>query len=375
MHGTRPPFPELSPEEQALIALAQIPGIGPGRIRLLLSQLGSAEAVLTASAKQLQRIPGVGPQLAQNIAAFNARPVIQDQRLRAVRTKAQLLSLWNPNFPYLLQQIDDPPAFLWLRGRLTEVDQQAIAIVGTRRASEYGKRLATYFAGELARQGFTIVSGLAYGIDAAAHRGALHAGGRTLAVLGSGVDRIYPSSHRKLARAIVEQGALLSEYPLGAPPDAPNFPRRNRIIAGLSLGTLVIEAYETGGALITARLALDYNREVFALPGPADAPSSAGCHRLIQQGVARLVTSPEDILSELPLSSLRVSSKGPPEEPLQKLSAIEQKLLNVLDTSPLHIEVICARTELDPATALVYLLELEFKGFVRQMAGRQFFRT
>ncbi len=367
------PPPDLSPEEQALIALAHVPGIGPGRIRLLLTHFGSAQAVFTASTTRLQQLPGVGPQLAHQIASFRAEPVLRDQLQRAVRAHAHLYTLQDERFPYLLKHIDDPPAFLWLRGRLLPDDKQAIAIVGTRRASAYGKRLATYFARELARQGFTIVSGLAYGIDAAAHQGALAAGGRTLAVLGSGVDRIYPSSHHRLAQAIMKQGALLSEYPLGTPPDAPNFPRRNRIIAGLSLGTLVVEAYETGGALITARLALDYNREVFALPGPADAPTSAGCHQLIQQGVARLVTSPDDILAEI-ASSLHTAStsteKNPPE-----LSEMERKLLDVLDTTPRHIEVICDQARMDPATALVYLLELEFKGLVRQMAGRQFYKV
>ncbi|MCG8608693.1 DNA-processing protein DprA [bacterium] len=262
-----------------------------------------------------------------------------------------------------------------MRGTLTDADARAVAIVGTRRSSEYGRRMAHEFALELAQRGFTVVSGLAYGIDAAAHQGALEAGGRTLAVLGSGADRIYPAKHKKLAQTIAGQGAVLSEYPLGAAPDAPNFPRRNRIISGLSLGTLVVEAFEKGGALITARIAVEQNREVFALPSPVHSRPGAGTNRLIQRGHAKLVLTVDDIVEELGLPEPAPSLFSEATEPPPDLHPIERQLFDVLEAEPQHIDTLCQKTGHDVSTALVYLLGLEFKGLVRQMAGKQFFRV
>ncbi len=359
-------------EQRALIALSMVPGVGPGRIRALLARFGSAGAALATSRTALATVPGLGPQTAAAIAGFDGAADVEDQMRRAERAGATLVPSWAPGFPRPLRQIYDPPTFLWLRGDLLEQDEKAIAIVGTRRATDYGRRLAHEFAAELAGRGFTIVSGLAYGIDAAAHRGALEAGGRSLAVFGSGVDNIYPARNAALAQAMIEQGALLSEYPLGAKPDAPNFPRRNRLVSGLALGTLVVEAHETGGALITARLALEQNREVFAVPGSLHSKASAGCHRLIQQG-AKLVLGVKDILEELGFAEEdRAATPAPPPP---DLGPIEQKLYDALDAEPIQIDALCTRTDLDSSTALVYLLSLEFKGLVRQMAGKQFFRT
>ncbi|GIV59836.1 DNA-processing protein DprA [Rhodocaloribacter litoris] len=362
-------------EKEALVALSMAPGVGPGRIRSLVARFGSAAAALQAPARVLATVPGIGPQTAAAVAAFDGHAAVTEQFERAERVDATLVTAWDPAFPPLLREIYDPPAFLWVRGTLAEADAKAIAIVGTRRATAYGKQVAYDFAAGLARHGFTVVSGLAYGIDAAAHRGALEAGGRTLAVLGSGVDRIYPARHARLAQAIIEQGALLSEYALGAAPDAPNFPRRNRLISGLTRGTLVVEAFETGGALITARLALEQNREVFAVPSPVHSRAGVGSNRLIQQGYARLVLSVEDMLAELGLIL-----DEPPDEPAPvpppALDPLERRLYDALDdTTPVHIDTLCTRTGLDPSTALVYLLNLEFKGLVRQMAGKQFFRA
>jgi len=225
-----------------------------------------------------------------------------------------------------------------------------------------------------------VVSGLAYGIDAAAHKGALDAGGRTVAVLGSGVGRIYPPKHTDLADRIVESGALLSEYAVDAEPDAPNFPERNRILSGLSLGTLVVESYAEGGALITARLALEQNREVFAVPGNVTKDSSRGTNRLIQRGHAKLVMALEDLLGELP----DVTVEAPEEvdadtvsgaSPAEDLSGEKKALYDALGDSPVHIDALCEDTGLDPSTALVHLLDLEFEGVVRQLAGKQFRRT
>ncbi len=377
LFSEEPPGPADAVEEQrALIALSLVPGVGPGRIRALLAAFGGAASALDASRRALAAVPGIGRQTADAIVAFDDFALVEDQLGRAEQHGVTLLPAWDARFPRLLRQIYDPPAFLWLRGTLTPADGRAVAIVGTRRSSDYGRRMARDFAGALAERGLTVVSGLAYGIDAAAHQGALEAGGRTLAVLGSGADRIYPAKHGSLAREIAAQGAVVSEYPLGAAPDAPNFPRRNRIISGLSLGTLVVEAYETGGALITARMAVEQNREVFALPSPVHSRSGAGANRLIQRGHAKLVLTVDDVLEELGLlePSLGVAAPGPAAPP-EGLSSIEQQLYDVLEAAPQHIDAICQKTGHDPSTALVYLLSLEFKGLVRQMAGKQFFRA
>ncbi len=364
-------------ELRALVALSLVPGVGPGRIRSLLAHFGSATEVLSAPPQALARVERVGRKTAQAIADFEGEAEVDDQFVRAEQIGAQLVPLWDERYPSLLRQIYDPPAVLWLRGDLLPQDERAIAIVGTRKATDYGKRVAHDFAFELARRGFTIVSGLAYGIDAAAHRGALEAGGRTLAILGSGVDRIYPAKHRSLVeQIIVGQGGVLSEFGLGAAPDAPNFPRRNRIIAGLSLGTFVAEARATGGALITAWMALEQNREVWAAPAALFSPTGEGTNQLIRKGYATLVTSVDELLEELEgqiETKPEAQAEARPAPPV--LNGAEKKLYEALTTEPVHLDTLCERAGLDSSSALVYLLSLEFKGLVRQLAGKQFFRS
>ena len=364
-------------EQRAVIALSMVPGVGPGRVRALLSAFGSGERALTASRRALSRVPGIGPKTAAAIRDFDAETEVEQQMRRADQAQAHFLQLTDASYPELLRQIYDPPVFLWGRGRLQAEDERALAIVGTRRCSDYGRRVARELAAACVQHGFTVVSGLAFGIDAAAHQGALDAGGRTVAVLGSGVDRIYPQQHVRLAQQIIRQGALLSEYPLGAAPDAGNFPRRNRVVSGLSLGTIVVESFESGGALITARLALEQNREVFAVPSPIYSRTGEGCNRLIQRGHAKLVLSIEDVLDELNVAD--VPSDDPPEpeapSPAAALSEDERVLFEELSDEPLHLDALCDRAGMDPATALVHLLSLEFKGAVRQLAGKQFLRA
>ena len=374
MTAGRPEGAATAEEQRALVALSLVPGVGPGRIRALLAAFGTATTACDASPRALAKVPGIGPQTAAAIAAFSDHAAVEAQLDQAERAGATLLTAQDPRFPGRLREIYDPPAFLWMQGTLTPADERALAIVGTRRATDYGKRMAGEFAEALAGRGFTVVSGLAYGIDAAAHRAAVRAGGRTLAVLGSGVDRIYPARHARLAREITGQGALLSEYPLGAAPDAVNFPRRNRIISGLALGTLVVEAFETGGALITARMAVEQNREVFALPSPVHSAAGRGTNRLIQRGHAKLVLGVEDILDELGFDDAVAETPAEPAPP-PSLNDVERRLYDALGPEPLHIDALCRATGLDASTALVYLLSLEFKGLVRQMAGKQFFRA
>ena len=371
-----PPIQSPDPEEvRALIALSMIPGVGPGRIRSLIAACGSARAVFDASKKTLARVPGIGAQTRDAILAFDDYARVDQQLVWAERAEATLLPYWDDRFPPLLEAIFDPPAFLWVRGNIHEQDNRALAVVGTRRPSAYGERVATEFVEGLVEQGFTIISGLAYGIDAAAHRATLKAGGRTIAVLGSGIDRIYPSKHSQMARDIMMQGALVSEFPLRTKPDAVNFPRRNRVISGFSLGTLVVEAFEKGGALITARLAIEHNREVFAVPGSIYNQASSGCHKLIQSSEAKLVHSVDDILEELGVSAGESASKPDISEKLNELNVVERRLFEVLTDKPMPIDSICAKTDLDVSSALVYLLSLEFKGLVFQLAGKQFYRV
>lgn len=359
-------------EKRALIALSLVPGVGSGRVRRLVIKFERAELALAAPEQALARTEGIGAQTAAAIAAFDGEADVEDQVRRAIQTGAKMVTSWDDRFPSILTEIYDPPAFLWVKGTL-QANEPAISIVGTRRPTDYGRRIAHALALELACMGFTIVSGLAYGIDAAAHKGALDAGGRTIAVLGSGIDRIYPTRNAKLARDIIERGAVVSEFPMGSKPDAGNFPRRNRLVSGFSRGTLVVEAFRDGGALITARLALEQNREVFAIPGPITSKASEGTNRLIQQGQAKLVQSVDDILDELDFDRVSGAEARAPVLELADLSPEERALCQALGSETVHIDRLCTVAGLDPSAALVHLLNLEFKGIVRQLAGKQFF--
>jgi DNA processing protein len=378
-----PPDRDRAGEKRALIGLSLVSGVGPQRLRALLAAFDTPSDVFRASRTALTNVDGVGTQTAEAILTFDDRAAVEQQIKRADELGATLISPWDERFPNRLREIYDPPGFLWMRGTLPTVERPMVTIVGTRRCTDYGRAQAHHFAAELVRRGFTVVSGLAYGIDAAAHKGALDAGGRTLSVLGSGVGRIYPQKHTGLAERIAENGAVLSEYGLDAEPDSSNFPERNRILSGLSLGTLVVESYSKGGALITARLALEQNREVFAVPGAITKDSSQGTNRLIQRGHAKLVLEVEDLLEELPEVTVtepeavdaETVSPGPQADPAEDLSGDAKRLYEALTDSPVHIDALCEETGLDPSTALPTLLKLEFKGLVRQLAGKQFRRA
>ena len=360
-------------EQRALVALSLVPGVAAGRLRQLLSAFGSAREALAASRATLGSVPGIGRRTAARIASFEDEGAVDRQLASAARAGATMVPIWDDRYPFLLKQIFDPPVFLWVRGQMprsAETDR-AVAIVGTRRPTSYGRRVAQEMSAALARLGFTIVSGLAYGIDAAAHAAALEVGGRTVAVLGSGVDRIYPSRHRRLAHEMLERGALLSEFPLGARPDAVNFPRRNRLVSGLAAASIIVEAYEEGGALITAALAVDQNRDVFAVPGPIHSPASAGTNRLIQRLEAKLVQNVGDVLSELGV--VVDASVMPLPVDASTLAPDEQRLCRVLTDDPMHIDAVCAASGVDASVALVHLLQLEFRGVVRQAAGKHFY--
>lgn len=288
-----------------MVQLALTRGLGPRRIARLLQHFENAERVCSASAQELLRVDGFSSKLGQSVfEELQEAAALVDEELRIIEEYGvSLVSIEHQNYPPLLRQIQDPPPLLYLKGRIDpERDQLTVAIVGSRRCSHYGREQATRFAFGLAQSSITVVSGGARGIDTAAHRGAVQANGRTIVVLGSGLGRIYPSDNTKLFTEIGEsgRGAVISEFPMMTSPEPKNFPIRNRVISGLSLGTLVIEASERSGALITARLACeDHNREVMILPGRIDSPTAAGCHRILKQGWGRLVTSVADVLEAL----------------------------------------------------------------------------
>jgi DNA processing protein len=349
------------------LALRMVRGIGPVVYQSLLGAFATPAAVFEAGLDKLE-CAGVRADLARAIRAFDEWRAVDAQLERMARAGAVLVT-WNDHaYPALLRQIHDPPPFLFLRGTVHPADALAVAVVGSRNVSGYGLRMARELTQGLVRHGITVVSGLARGTDAAAHWAALRAGGRTIAVLGSGVDVVYPGEHVALARSVLMQGAVVSELPMGTQPDAENFPARNRIISGLALGTVVVEAAEKSGSLISALLAVEQGREVFAVPGPV-GERSRGTHRLIRQG-AKLTESVDDILEEIAPQLLRRSASAAPS-----LRPEEDTLVKLLSGESLHIDEIVARCGFPASLALQTLLELELRGLVQQLPGKCFAAT
>ena len=363
---------------ERLILLNLIPEIGSTRLRRLLDAFGTLDRMWTASVQELQQAAGVGPSLAQRIADGRRDEAALRRELALVqRHGATLVTLEDAEYPARLRTIADPPVALYVHGTLEPADATAVAIVGSRLASPYGLQSAERLAYDLALRGVTVVSGLARGIDGAAHRGALRASGRTLAVLGGGLARLYPEEHARLASEVAARGALISEYPMDTPPLSYYFPRRNRIISGLSLGVVIVEAAQRSGALITADCALEQGREVFAVPGPMTAATSQGTHHLLKQG-ARLVTSVDDIVEELRLTA----SPDPAAVPARAATASahlserqEAVLASLHDEQPRYIDTVAAQRGLAVADVSSLLLELELKRLVQQLPGKQFVRT
>ncbi len=371
------PEPEVDPGLRDLVCLTMVPGVGPLTSRALLAKFGTATRVLGASISALRDVQGVGPKLAGLISSArrdnDADAELELCRCAGVRT----LPLDSPEYPPPLKDIPDPPPLLYVKGEWTPGDALAIAIVGSRRCTPYGLRIADRLAGSLARVGLTVVSGLARGIDAAAHRGALKAGGRTLAVMGNGLAEVYPPEHADLAAEVAGAGALLSEMPMGQQPLAGLFPQRNRIISGLCLGVVVVEAAWRSGSLSTAHHAMEQNREVFAVPGPVDSLLSKGSHRLIRDG-ARLVETVDDILEELgPLVRAVPSTADAPavRHPAElTLSDLERSLLGKLEDLPQAVDQLIARTGLTASQVMATLSVLEMRRLIRRVPGNQFVR-
>lgn len=357
------------------LRLSLISGVGPRIRKSLLERFGSPEAVLAASPSELREVHGVGPKLLEQILAADEIDV-EDEIAVCRQHGITILTESSPDYPRTLEEIHDPPGVLFVRGQLKPQDGLAIALVGTRHATQYGLRQAERLAGSLARSGLTIVSGLARGIDAAAHRGALAAGGRTVAVLASGVLSIYPPEHEELAEQVAVQGAVLSEAPPRAGPRSGTFPQRNRIISGLSLGVIVVEAGDRSGALITARHAMEQGRDVFAVPGRVEDRTARGCHRLIRDG-AKLIETADDVLEELgPLVAAVPRDDGQvihhPAELL--LNELEQKILGAIHGDATSIDEIISCTELPVPQVLSTLSVLEMRHLVRRLSGNTVLR-
>lgn len=368
---------EVDDEQLALLQLNLTPGIGPRLQSLLLNRFGSAMQIFAASGSELLAIDGIGAKLSAELTRGRDLAGARRELERSAALGIELLWSGDSGYPVNLSKIHDPPPVLYAKGRPAPEDALAVAIVGSRRCTHYGRQQAEKFASALARAGVTIVSGLARGIDAAAHRGALSAGGRTLAVCAPGLAHLYPPEHRELADEVIASGALLSESPVdrGAQPGL--FPQRNRIIAGLSLGVLIVEAGRKSGALHTARHANEQGRDVFALPGRVDSLASEGCHNLIRDG-AILVQSADDILDALgPMTRPVATSQGEtihsPRE--LNLNEVEREILNLIDTAPTEIDRVLAQTNLAASQVLSTLTVLEMKKLVRRLPGSFVERT
>ncbi len=356
-------------ERKYWVGFNMVRGIGPARVRALLDFFGTLEAAWHATPSDL-REAGLDRRSLENLLNLRKKVDLDREMERLDKAGVQVLTWNDPDYPRRLRQIYNPPPVLYLKGTLLPQDEWAVAVVGTRRPTNYGREAARVLAEGLARQKITVVSGLALGIDAEAHKAALDAGGRTIAVLGSGFRHLYPARHIPLARRIVEQGAVLSEYALDVRPEASNFPPRNRIISGLSLGVLVVEAGERSGALITARYAVEQGRDVFAVPGPIFHRPSAGTNHLIQQG-AKAVTSVQDILEELDLVMVAEQQEARLSIPT---SDLEDRILALLADTPKHVDEIVRALGEEASQIMSTLTLMELKGLIRQIGPLQYRR-
>lgn len=355
------------------LTLLNVPGVGPTRFRSLVEKLGTPRAALSASVADLSSVPRIDRKTAEAIRSCRDDTWLYEQLKAIERHQVRVIPFVDQDYPQPLTRIYDPPPLLFVKGALQPGDAVALAVVGTRSASAYGRLVTQRLVAGLVQHDITVVSGMARGIDSIAHQEAFTRGGRTLAVLGCGVDVVYPPEHAKLRESVIQHGAVLSEFPMGTKPDASNFPRRNRVISGLCLGVVVVEAGRRSGALLTAGYAVNQNREVFAVPGNVGAVKSQGTNRLIKQG-AKLVEDIDDIVVEL-----RAVLGEQPELPFgpvpDDLSASERAVLDVLDAQPKHIDKISADANLDPSAALSALLNLELAGPVKQLSGKMFVRV
>jgi DNA processing protein len=363
---------------EALVALNLVQNVGPIRVRQLLERFGDAPAILKATRQQLQQVNGVGEETAVAIANWESNVDLGGELKRIKDFGCRVVTQADDEYPTLLRQIYDPPLVLYVKGALLAKDKNAVAMVGSRMTTHYGIEIARKLAYQLAYLGVTVVSGGARGIDSAAHQGALSAKGRTVAVLGTGINIVWPPENRELYERTTENGALITQFPFNRPGDKQSFPIRNRIVAGMTLGTVVVEANLTSGALITANFANEYGRQVFAVPGRIDSPRSKGCHDLIKKG-AKLCEGAEDILSEFeylfPPSNKPASPAETGQLPAIELSENERKVYDSLGEEQTSIDEVIRNSGLPASAASVALLSLEMKRVIRQLPGKLFVRN
>ncbi|MDB6037655.1 MAG: hypothetical protein JWM99_1496 [Verrucomicrobiales bacterium] len=364
---------------EALIALNMLGQVGPVRVRQLLDVLPDAPSILSARKDQLLRARGIGEDVADAIINWESTVDLAAELKRIADYGCEVLIGSDELYPPLLREIYDPPLVLYVNGRLTDRDKNAVAVIGSRMTTSYGMETARRLSYQLGSVGVTVVSGGARGIDTAAHQGAISAKARTIAVIGTGINIVFPSENAALFERISENGAVITQFPFNRPADKQSFPIRNRIVAGMSFGTVVVEANLTSGALITANFAVDYGRQVFAVPGRVDSPRSKGCHELIKKG-AKLCESAEDILSEFeylfPKSNRSVDAiSGQPFLPAMTLSEHEQKAFDVLGSEEISIDDVIRRTGLPSSAISVALLGLEMKRMIKQLPGKMFLKN
>lgn len=365
---------EATSSDLAAWLILNASGLAPRHQWALVQALGDAQAVLGADEGTLRQVEGITARHVARLREAQAQVDVSALRSRLEQLGARVLTVSDQSYPRLLREIPDPPVVLFVRGDLQRRDEQAVAIVGTRRRTDYGQRVAEQLAGDLVRRGFTIVSGLALGIDTDAHRAALDAGGRTIAVTACGLDVDYPQQNRELRARIAGSGAVITELALGTEPLRERFPARNRIIAGLALGTVVVEAPERSGALITARLSAEYGRETFAVPGSVLSPTSRGCNELIRDG-ATPVTVAEDVVRGLGIMLEAVPEREPVverERKLAELPADQRAVLDQLSHEPRNIDDIIAASGMSAAQVTAALMVLEIKGLVRRFPGNTY---
>ncbi|MEI8135239.1 MAG: DNA-processing protein DprA [bacterium] len=362
-------------------ALYLIPGIGAKRLLALSEYFGGVQTAFTASKSQLANVSGISKQLADDIATLRTQMHdVAAQEIESLPDDVAIITYFDSEFPDQLKHIYQPPAILFVRGNISLLkSEKNLAIIGSRKMTDYGKRITKELGSSFASHGVVVTSGFATGVDTCAHESVFEAGGETIGVLGSGIDVLYPASNKNFAKRLLEsgRGAIVSELPPGAPPEAKNFPWRNRIVSGMTKASIIIESEEKGGSMITASLALDQGRDIFALPGDVTRPMSQGPNLLIYESRARLFRTSQDILEVLGWvakpGSFRQSQKRQAST-RPELNAGEKKIMAILDEAgeALHIDAIVERTGLEVQDALVRLLELEFKDIVRQMAGKHF---
>lgn len=370
-------------DRQAYIILNMISGVGTARLAAICARFGSPSNVLELSRKQLETVPGIGPVLAEEIAGWKKNIDYEAEMKLADRGGVKVLTKADDDYPPLLKELSDAPLCLYVRGKLDPQNNLVIGIVGSRRVTNYGKKMAEYLSSSAVYAGWTVVSGLAFGIDAAAHQAAIDAKGKTFAVLGGGLARIFPQEHVPLARKIVEGGgAIISEFPMEFPPNRRSFPMRNRIISGLSKGVIVVEAGVSSGALITAKFAIEQNRLVFAVPGQADNPQAKGCNNLIKQG-AKLTETFEDIIEEFEFSPSMRPAKTQNENAehtnLEEtaikdltLTEEEHKVISLLETGEKTADSLSLETEMPAGKLLALLMKMEMKKIIVQLPGKRF---